>query len=236
LGQVSDRAPRGERLGEDVVAGDRRRAVGGRQEAGQHAHRRGLAGAVGAEEPHHLARRDPEGDVVHRHEVAVALRESARLDHHGALRARRPPRNSSTTVVTVRSSGRSGSCVTPNTWLTIMVSRAPMNARHATAGSTSRRSSPLSLPARTARATPWNRRPTARICSGSEKREVRWISSISTFTHSGRRRYANRIRLASAWSLPAALPGPSATWSTTRRNAFQRSSKMVRRISSLFLK
>jgi len=103
LGQVSDRAPRGERVAEDVVARDRRRAVGGRQEARQHAHRGGLAGAVGPEEAHDFAGLHREGDVRDRHQIAVSLGEAARFDH-ARLRGARPERNSSTTVSTVRSS------------------------------------------------------------------------------------------------------------------------------------
>ena len=65
LGQVSNGPPCRERIGEHVVAVDHGRAVRRRNEARQHAHRRGLARAVRPEEPHDLALRDFEGDVVH---------------------------------------------------------------------------------------------------------------------------------------------------------------------------
>jgi hypothetical protein len=46
---------------------------GGREEAGQDAHRGGLAGAVGAEEADDLALFHLEGDVVHGDSACVSL-------------------------------------------------------------------------------------------------------------------------------------------------------------------
>src|SRR5487761_2405842 len=54
---------------------DGRRALGRTVQAEHHAHRRGLARAVGTEEPGDHAGLHLEGEVVHRHGVAVPLRE-----------------------------------------------------------------------------------------------------------------------------------------------------------------
>ena len=53
--QEADAALGGDRLGVDVEAVDQHLAAVGRQDAGQHPQRRGLAGAVGAEQPDDLA-------------------------------------------------------------------------------------------------------------------------------------------------------------------------------------
>ena len=66
LREVADGAPARERLAQRVVAGDPHRAAGGREDAGQDAHRGRLAGAVRPEEADDLAARDPEGDAAHR--------------------------------------------------------------------------------------------------------------------------------------------------------------------------
>ena len=63
------------RVGDDVVAGDRRAALGRAQQRGQDAHGGGLAGAVVAEQAEHRALGDVEVDVAQRPEVAVALAE-----------------------------------------------------------------------------------------------------------------------------------------------------------------
>ena len=79
-------APLGfDRLVEDVEAGDDRFALGGRHVAGQDAHRRRLAGAVGAEEAEDLAALDAEADVVDGGDAAVAFREVLNLDHRELL-------------------------------------------------------------------------------------------------------------------------------------------------------
>jgi hypothetical protein len=44
-------------------------------------HGGGLAGAVGAHEPEHLALGDGEGEVVQRHHVAVTARQALQLQH-----------------------------------------------------------------------------------------------------------------------------------------------------------
>ena len=57
----------------DVVAAHRDLPGRGRDEARDHAHGRGFAGAVGPEEAEHLAGRDREGQVVHGKDLAIAL-------------------------------------------------------------------------------------------------------------------------------------------------------------------
>ena len=70
-----------DRLVEDVEAGDDGLAFGGRHVAGQNPHRRGLAGAVRAEEAEDLPALDAEADVVDRRKSSVPLREVLDLDH-----------------------------------------------------------------------------------------------------------------------------------------------------------
>ena len=75
-------APLGlDRLIEDVESGDDRLALGGRHVAGEDAHRRRLAGAVGAEKAENFAAFDAEADIVDGGEAAVAFREVLNLDH-----------------------------------------------------------------------------------------------------------------------------------------------------------
>ena len=62
-------------------------------EPDQHPHRRGLAGAVGSEEPGHRAGLAAERDVADHGAPAEALRESCRFDHGGQHRASRPLAN-----------------------------------------------------------------------------------------------------------------------------------------------
>ena len=85
LRQVAGAALGLDRLVEDVEPGDNGFAFGGRHVAGQDAHRRRLAGAVGSEEPENLAALDPEADVVDRGDAAVAFREVLNLDHKELL-------------------------------------------------------------------------------------------------------------------------------------------------------
>ena len=59
---------------------DRRGARGRREQAAQHADRRGLARAVGAEDAEDLAGADREADVVHGDDVAKALDQATDLD------------------------------------------------------------------------------------------------------------------------------------------------------------
>ena len=66
---------------EDVVAPHPRGPVGGRQVAGEDAHRRGLPGPVGAQEAQDLPLLDAEGDPVDRGMAAVPLGEVLDLDH-----------------------------------------------------------------------------------------------------------------------------------------------------------
>jgi hypothetical protein len=76
-------------------------ALGDRRDAGHHAHRRRLPGAVGTEEPEALPLGHLEVDGVDRGELAEALGEAAGLEHdrpvvgrerhrHGEPRYRRP--------------------------------------------------------------------------------------------------------------------------------------------------
>ena len=57
------------------------RAVGGRHEAGQHAHGRGFTGAVGPQEPHDLPFFNLERDVIDRDIAGVSLGKSFDFDH-----------------------------------------------------------------------------------------------------------------------------------------------------------
>ena len=61
--------------------------VGRRQEAGEDAHRRGLAGAVRSEKAEDFAPLHAETDIVDRGDAAVALREVLHLDHDILLSA-----------------------------------------------------------------------------------------------------------------------------------------------------
>ena len=81
LGQIARPALGLEGLVEDVETGDPGMAFGGRQVAGQDAHRRGLAGPVGAEEAQNLAGFDLEAQVVHGRERPVALGHVLHFDH-----------------------------------------------------------------------------------------------------------------------------------------------------------
>ena len=69
----------------DRLAEQQRLALGRRQQAGQHLHRRGLAAAVRAEEAEDLAALDREADVVDGGEVAEAAGEVVRLDRRLAV-------------------------------------------------------------------------------------------------------------------------------------------------------
>ena len=66
LGGHADAAAHGAGVGDDVDAGDRGRALGGRRERGEDADGRGLARAVVAEQAEHGARRDVEVEVAQR--------------------------------------------------------------------------------------------------------------------------------------------------------------------------
>ena len=70
FGQIADLPLRRERPGQDVVAAHDRGAGGRREEAGDHLHRRRLAGAVRPEKTQHLAGRHRERHVVDRDERA----------------------------------------------------------------------------------------------------------------------------------------------------------------------
>ena len=85
------RAPHGVRVGDDVEAGDRRRALGRHGERGEDADGGGLARAVVAEQPEDRAGGDVEIEVAQRPEVAEALAESRRRERHRVAAAARWP-------------------------------------------------------------------------------------------------------------------------------------------------
>ena len=72
-----------------VEAEDAQVAVGHRRDGRDHPHRRGLAGAVGAEEAERLAPAYGDVDAAHRLEVAERLAQVPRLDHQVLGRAAR---------------------------------------------------------------------------------------------------------------------------------------------------
>ena len=91
LRQVAERGARRVRLAHDVVPGDAGRAGARREEARQDPHRRGLPGAVGAEEADDLPFPHGERHVVHRQAGRVSLREILDFDH--AIPSKTPLRN-----------------------------------------------------------------------------------------------------------------------------------------------
>ena len=93
-GTTPSRARMSRPVGGRVHAQHPELAAGDRGDAGDHAHRRGLARAVRAEEAERLARLDPQVDPGDRHEVAEPLREPAPLDQRlgRVITLRRYPR------------------------------------------------------------------------------------------------------------------------------------------------
>jgi hypothetical protein len=85
LGQVADLGPDPPRLPRHVQAVHGHRARRGRQVAGDHPDRRGLARAVGAEEGDDVARLDLEIERIDRHEMAESLGEALGDDHGWTL-------------------------------------------------------------------------------------------------------------------------------------------------------
>ena len=83
---VADEAFDGVGLGGDGVAADADRARVGRQVAGEDAHRGGLAGAVGPEEPDDLAAGDGEAQIGDRSHTRVSFYEV--VDFDGGCRRR----------------------------------------------------------------------------------------------------------------------------------------------------
>ncbi len=69
------------RGGQQIVATQPDAAGRGSEDAGDHPERRGLPGAVGAEETEQLAARDVQLDVVHGGEPAILLGQSFEFDH-----------------------------------------------------------------------------------------------------------------------------------------------------------
>src|SRR3989441_9956065 len=83
-GAVGDEAEpqlRGQRPLVHVVPAQEDPALAGPQDAGDHAQRRRLPGAVRPQEAVQYAPRDVERDVVHRYEAAVQLGEALQTDH-----------------------------------------------------------------------------------------------------------------------------------------------------------
>src|SRR5574337_561806 len=81
LGQITERAPRRQRLGHDVMAAHPRATRPGHQEAGDHAHRGGLAGTVRTQQRQHLPRCDLEVQVGHGIDATVTFAEVFGFDH-----------------------------------------------------------------------------------------------------------------------------------------------------------
>ncbi len=81
LGQVADSALRRDRLTGDVVAADGRGAGGGRDKAGDHLHRRRLAGPVRAEKAQDFAPRHIERNVINRDQRAEMFDQMTDLQH-----------------------------------------------------------------------------------------------------------------------------------------------------------
>jgi len=81
FGQVAERGFGGEGITLDVVSADARLPRGRGDEAREHAHGGGLAGAVGAEKPEHFAGSYLEAHVFHCREHAVVFGEVFGLDH-----------------------------------------------------------------------------------------------------------------------------------------------------------
>ena len=73
------------------MPGHGRAARGRREQSGQHADRRRLAGAVGAEKPEDLAGAHVEGDAIHGGKGAEAAREVDDLDRERRAHAARVP-------------------------------------------------------------------------------------------------------------------------------------------------
>ncbi|HEY6508301.1 MAG TPA: hypothetical protein VIY56_09830 [Vicinamibacterales bacterium] len=86
LGQIAGAALGLDRFLGEIEAGHDGGALGGRHVAGEHAHGRGLAGAVRAEEAEDFAAFDREADVADGGKGAVPLGEVLDLDHVGRLR------------------------------------------------------------------------------------------------------------------------------------------------------
>src|SRR5262249_49942565 len=70
-----------DRLLEHVEAGHDGASFGCRNEASQNPHRRGLAGAIGSQDPEIFAALHCEAHVVHRRDSTVLLREVLNLNH-----------------------------------------------------------------------------------------------------------------------------------------------------------
>ena len=96
--EEADAALGGNRLGVDVEAVDQHPAAVGRQDAGQHPQRRGLAGAVGTEQPDDLAGPHRERHVVDGDHPTEALAERAGVEAGPAC----PASDYNLTVVAIR--------------------------------------------------------------------------------------------------------------------------------------
>ena len=86
LGQIADAFAHLERIVEDIEPRDFHRSAGCRQEPGDNAHRRGLAGTIGAEKAQDLPGRHAERDIGDRGQVTVAFGEMLDFDHEVRMR------------------------------------------------------------------------------------------------------------------------------------------------------
>ena len=85
VGHVADGPAHRVRLAPDAVAADLRVARGGHEQRREHLERRGLARAVGPDEPEDLALLDLEVDARHGHRAPVALDQPDRPDRDAHL-------------------------------------------------------------------------------------------------------------------------------------------------------
>ena len=88
LGQVPDAPATLGVPGSHELAGDLAATAIGHERAREDLHRRGLPGAVGAQETHDRAALDVERDAVERNQVTVALEQAACVDHRLKLTLR----------------------------------------------------------------------------------------------------------------------------------------------------
>ena len=84
LGDDSEPGPDGRTIDLGVEVEYPEMARGDRGNGGDHPHRRGLAGAIGAEKTERLALGDLEGDAVDGHHLAEVFREVSGLDQCSA--------------------------------------------------------------------------------------------------------------------------------------------------------
>src|SRR3954469_8164092 len=195
LRHVADLPAHGHPLAGDVVAEDVRDAATDRQERRQDADRRRLAGAVGTEQPEHLALLDLEVDAVHGALLAEGGDES--LAAGGRRRVGHATRSSV-------SSSRSRAGTDARSAAT------SSGSRPASAAASSRSRSPRKRRSRVVAAAVSSRRA-ARRSPGSGWRSsspcpTRWPTSVLTV-------------FGARWSAAAASPTPIPGWASTSRSS-----------------